>query len=164
MKAVSIARACVMGAIVVAGLAAGCGAGNGGGPASLPIDPFGNEPATPTGNEPTNGGNEAPPPTNTGSILQLCEQACAHIQSSCPSSGSGSSCPSDCATSSPPGCEQQFRAFVACIATTQLICTNGGLDPSTCNAQLTALSACDSGTAGTSSGSSGAAGSGGGSV
>ena len=149
MKAVSIARACVMGAIVVAGLAAGCGAGNGGGPASLPIDPFGNEP---------------PPPTNTGSILQLCEQACAHIQSSCPSSGSGSSCPSDCATSSPPGCEQQFRAFVACIATTQLICTNGGLDPSTCNAQLTALSACDSGTAGTSSGSSGAAGSGGGSV
>ena len=167
MKALSIARACVMGAILIAGLAAGCGAGNGGGPDSLPIDPFGTESTNHTGNESPGGSNESPPPMNTSSIEQLCAQACAHIQSSCPgASTNASSCPSDCASSVPPGCEQQFRAFVACIATAQLVCsTSGGIQLTGCEAETAAINACPGVTSGGSSaGGGGTAGASGGSV
>ncbi len=123
--------------------AGGCTSGDAGIPATPSFDPFGGEAVPPTGSEPTRGGNETPP--GGDSLLELCARACANIQSSCPgSSDSGPDCASDCAqsVSNFPSCAPQFQAFVACVATAPLSCTDGSITAPTCDATEQAISDC----------------------
>jgi hypothetical protein len=129
-----------------------CGGGNG--PASLPFNPFGTEPASVDNNEPTGSDNEQPPPTpSTGgggvSIDALCAQACTHIEAACPGR-SGPDCATDCADTNVTGCEAQYRAFVTCIATSNLTCSsNGDLNVAVCQTAINAVSNCLNSTQGT---------------
>lgn len=117
--------------------------GDGIGPATQPLDPFGTDPARITGSEPTGGGSE--------SLSELCARACANIQAGCPEEQEPA-CAAECVSSSPPGCEREFRAFVECIASTPLTC-----DPTNvCSQTFAAVNSCV-----VSMGSSGGTGSGG---
>jgi hypothetical protein len=133
----------------LAAAAASC-EGTGGGPARSPIGAFGTE-ATIGGTEPTGGELGG-----GGTLLALCERACANI-ASC-EAGGASDCPAACAGDLPAGCENEYRAFVQCLATAQ-ICVNGSLDPSACTAAILAVDACASNPTGGGSGAgTGAAG------
>ena len=129
--------------------ASGCTTGDGG-PATSPIDPFGTEPAS-NGGEPTGG--------NAETIAHLCAAACARIQTACPGAGGGTDCTSSCASSAPTGCETQFRAFVQCVASAQIVCSGSSFDAPQCTASLNAVETCLNGTGGTgTAGGTGAAG------
>jgi hypothetical protein len=114
MKPLFIVCALVAGTIATSG----CMTGDGG-TASVPFGPFGTEPVTRTGSEPS-GASE--------SLSELCVRACASIHAGCPSEYEAD-CPTECAAASPPGCEMQFRAFVQCIAMTPVTCDAGGVCP-----------------------------------
>jgi hypothetical protein len=131
--------------------ASGCTNGPGG-PATSPINPFGTEAAPTTGTEPAGGGGNS-----QESIAQLCAQVCARISGACGSNDS--SCASDCANDAPPGCEEEFRAFLQCIATAMLNCSGGFIAP-VCEGALIAADNCASSPpTGMSGGSAGASGS-----
>ena len=131
--------------------ASGCMSGDGG-TATSPINPFGIEPAPTTGSEPTGG--------NTDSIAQLCAAACARIQAACPGAASGAECAGDCASSAPAGCEAQFRAFVQCVASAQIVCSGSSFEAPQCAASLSAVEIClgSTGTPGGAAGGTGSAG------
>jgi len=112
--------------------ATGCTTGDGG-PAMGPIDPFGTEPAS-TGSEPTG--------DNSDTIAQLCAAACARIQSGCPGAAGGTNCAAECASSAPPGCETQFRAFLRCLAGSQIFCDGTSFDVPQCQSAIDAVSIC----------------------
>jgi hypothetical protein len=118
------------------------------GTARSPIDPFGTEPAS-GGGEPAGG--------NTNTIADLCVAACARIQAACPGAAGGTGCASDCASSPPAGCEAQFRAFVQCLASAQILCNGSSFDAPQCSTSLNAVETCFGSGAGTSGGT-GAAG------
>jgi hypothetical protein len=131
--------------------ATGCTTGDGG-PATSPIDPFGTEPAT-AGGEPTGG--------NTGTIAELCAAACIRIQAACPGAGGGSECALQCASSAPPTCENQFRAFVQCLAVSPIFCSGSSFDAPQCTPAINAVEIClnSTGAGGTgTAGGTGAAG------
>ena len=122
----------VCAAVACAVAAAGCTSGVLG-PAGSPIDPFGTEPGA-SGDEPTGG--------NSDTIADLCVAACARIQAACPGAAGGTGCASDCASSPPVGCETQFRAFVQCLASAQIVCSGSSFDAPQCTASLNAVEIC----------------------
>jgi hypothetical protein len=136
-------------ALVAAAAAASSCEGDGAGPATSPINPFGTEPSTASA-------VGVEPPTGGSSLAALCARACAHIEAVCPGTGSPN-CADDCVTSGPPGCDTQFRAFVQCVATAPLDCASMQIDTLACQTQLNAINSCLSGTSG-GTGSGGAAG------
>ena len=111
---------------------AACDAGTAG-PPTPPSDP------TKTGYEPPGGPSDVPPSVGS-SIEQLCAASCAQ------------------AVTSLPGCEAQFQAYLACVASVPLTCTNGSLDLSGCNGAEMAVNNCSGMGIGTSGGSGGSAG------
>lgn len=121
-------------------VAAGCDGG--GGPISPPFDPFGADPATTTGSEPTNDDDEGP--SAGGSIMQLCARACAHFASACGGSASGPDCEADCSRGSPAGCELEFRAAVACLGSAPLVCNGGSAEAPACDEVLRRFGTCSS--------------------
>ena len=112
--------------------ASGCASGDGG-TAMNPINPFGTEPAPTTGNEPSGGGGQA-------TIAELCVQVCARISSACGNGTDSGTCPSECANDAPPNCQNEFRAFLQCVATAMLSC-NGFIAP-TCEGAYIAVNNC----------------------
>jgi hypothetical protein len=129
-------------------LATSC-TGSGGGPSPAPpFAPFGTEPATVTGTEPTNGDNEAPAPSAAGgsSIAQLCSEACARIEAACTNANTGPNCTGDCSSSGPAGCEAQLKTFLQCINSQPLTCSGGSVEvPPGCQSAALAISDCAQG-------------------
>ena len=135
---------------------AACDAGTAG-PPTPPSDP------TKTGYEPPGGPSDVSPSVGA-SIEQLCTYDCMRFESICPGSAGGPECAASCAqaVTSLPGCEAQFQAYLACVASVPLTCTNGNLDLSGCNGAEMAVNNCSglgTGTSGGSGGSAGASGS-----
>ena len=131
---------------------AACDAGTAG-PPTPPSDP------TKTGYEPPGGPSDVPPSVGS-SIEQLCAYDCMRFESICPGSAGGSECAASCAqaVTSLPGCEAQFQAYLACVASVPLTCTNGSLNLSGCNGAEMAVNNCSGMGIGTSGGSGGSAG------
>ena len=128
--------------------AAACDPGTAG-PPTEPSDP------SKTGFEPTGGDGDITPGVG-GSIGQLCSFVCMRFASTCPTMASAT-CPSECAASvnGLPMCEAVFRSFLQCLATAPLSCTNGGIDPTTCQQESIDVSNCQSGISTGTAGASG---------
>jgi hypothetical protein len=126
-------------AIVGATAVAGCGKG-GGGTAKLPFDPLGTEP-------PGDGGLVPQPGRLAGTIEQLCAYDCTRLESICPGSGGGPDCAPQCvsAQTSFAGCEMEFQAYLACVATAPVTCDSGSLALNGCDNEIAALSSCPPG-------------------
>jgi len=144
----SLAGAIAACAVVVG--AAGCDGGAG--PASPPFDPIG-------GTEPTAGGGDSPGGAGA-SLPELCAQACANILAACPSLPSGTDCAAQCVTAAAdaPACASVFKSFVACLATTTLVCSNNTVQAPQCNSEMAAINSCSSQSTSGGTGSGGAAG------
>jgi hypothetical protein len=123
--------------VLAAPLGSGCSGT--GGPATSPINPFGSDPVVVSGSEPAGSGTDKPP---TATIEQLCTSACANIQAMCPGAEGGTDCAAQCATTDTMGCQTQFNAFVACLATATLDCTGGGVSATACQAEEQAIGTC----------------------
>ena len=123
-------------AIAGAPAVAGCGKGDGG-TARLPFDPFGTEP-------PGGGGLDPQPGRPGGTVDQLCAYDCTRLESICPGSGGGPDCASQCvaAQTSFPGCEAEFQAYLACVATAPATCDSGSLSLNGCDNEIAVLSSC----------------------
>ncbi|HEY7374614.1 MAG TPA: hypothetical protein VIF57_20795 [Polyangia bacterium] len=125
-------------AIAGAAAVAGCGKGSGG-TAKLPFDPLGTE-------RPGDGGLTPQPGRLSGTIEQLCAYDCTRLESICPGSGGGPDCAQQCvdAQSSFSGCETEFQAYLACVATAPITCdsVNGSLSLNGCDNEIAALSSC----------------------
>jgi hypothetical protein len=124
-------------------VACGCSSGAAG-PASPSFDPFGIDPASPTGAEPTISGTDMPPSQGRQqSIAVLCATDCARIEGMCPGT-EGPDCASSCSASAAmtPGCDAQIRAFLSCVAGATVICAAGGIQVPVCNGAITAVSTC----------------------
>jgi hypothetical protein len=135
----------------LAAVVAACDPGTAG-PPTEPSDP------TKTGYEPP-GGNADITPNAGGSIDQLCSYVCMRFANACQNLADPT-CASQCAASVTglPMCEAVFRSFLQCLATAPLNCSNGGLDPNTCQQQSIAVSNCQSGISTGTAGSSGGSG------
>jgi len=144
-----------------------CGAGTAGPPS--PSDPFGTDPAGNSGYEQPGGGGDMGPAPG-GSIEQICAYDCNRFEMICPGSEGGTDCAASCAqaASSIPGCEAQFRAYLACVGTAPATCNGGSLSISGCDAEISAINSCESGpptgSGGTGGGGTGSAGASGGSL
>lgn len=137
---------------------AACDAGPAG-PPTAPSNPVsGAEPSGGNGYEPPGGGSDQGPAG--GSIEQLCAYDCMRFESICPGSGGGPDCAVQCAQSATnfPGCAAQFQAYLGCLATATVGCTNGSIDIMGCDAAISALSNCAGVAGGSSSGGTGSAG------
>jgi hypothetical protein len=138
-------RSLLISASLVFASLAGC-SGGGGPPPNAPVNPFGTEPPTVTGAEPTATDNEAPSPAaSSASTEQLCAQACARVDAVCPAASGGASCASQCSTVATMGCETEFRAFVSCIATAPLSCQMDQLQAPACAAATQTFETCVNG-------------------
>lgn len=127
--------------------ASGCTSGDLG-TATSPIDPFGTEPGS-SGGESTGG--------NADTIAELCASACVHIQAACPDA-EGADCATDCASSAPPGCDTQFRAFVRCVSSAQIYCSGSSIEVPQCQSAVDAVTNCIASTGVPGSGTSGGTG------
>jgi len=116
-----------------------------------------------TGYEPPGGSSDITPGAG-GTIEQLCAYDCMRFESVCPGSGGGPDCAASCAqaVTSFPGCEAQFQAYLACLASAPVMCTNGSIDFSGCDGAVMAINNCSGMGVGTSGGSAGSAGASGG--
>src|SRR6185369_16493709 len=111
-----------------------CAAGPAG-PPTPPSDP------TMTGYEPPGGSTDVTPGAG-GTIQQLCAYDCMRFQTICPGgAGDGTNCVPSCAeaAASIPGCESQFRAYLACLASAPATCTNGTLELTGCDGAIIAI-------------------------
>lgn len=115
------------------------------GPPTAPSDP------TKNGYEPPGGSTDIGPGSGS-TIEQLCAYDCMRFETICPGSG-GANCASSCAQSvlSIPGCKAEFQAYLACVASAPVTCTNGSLDLSGCDGAMAAVNNCS----GTATGSGG---------
>ena len=122
---------------------AACAAGPAG-PPTAPSDPVGGaEPAGQTGYEAPGGTADMGPPGPGSTIAQLCAYDCMRFQAACPGGG-GTDCAASCVQSvmSFPGCQAQFRSYLACVTSAPVQCVNGSLKISGCEADSTAISNC----------------------
>jgi hypothetical protein len=134
----------------VAHVIVACGCSSGGGGLPTPSDPFGHDPASISGSEPTIGkpepgaGGADVVPGSGATIEALCARACVHIQASCPGSAGGSDCAADCAESGArfQTCMTEFRAFVVCIGTAPLTCSDTSVEAPTCDSAIQAVVLC----------------------
>jgi hypothetical protein len=149
--------------LLLVGAVAACDAGTGGQP-TPPSNPLGGTETTDkTGYEPP-GGSEVNP-GHGSTIAQLCAYDCMRFEGICPGSSGGTDCTSSCTSvvTMFPGCEAQFQAYFACVASASVTCTNGILEISGCEGAENAVNNCigvsgGTGTGGASGGGSGSAG------
>jgi hypothetical protein len=135
-------RLCVIAMLALGGAVVGCSGG--GGPATPPFDPFGNDPSN-ASLDPAGGSNEMPPSSGGGqTIAQLCSTDCARVAAACPTTAS-SNCVSSCDAEPQtyPACVPQVQAFLECYATATITCsTTSGTSASGCTAVEQALVSC----------------------
>jgi hypothetical protein len=127
--------------------AAACGSSTGDAGTAVPsFNPFGTDPPTVTGSEPTGGGGVDMPPGMNGGIPQLCAFDCARLETACPGS-TGSNCPASCAdvAARNMSCTPQFQAYLSCVATAPLVCATGAVEVPACDSASAAISVCING-------------------
>jgi hypothetical protein len=125
VKLATIIGAFAAGAIAV--LASGCADG-GGGPPARPLSPFGTDRVSVTGSEPTTGGNDVLPGQET-SLEALCSAACTRLERDCPAGTDAN-------------CQDQFRAFLACVTTAPISCRGLTVSILACDRAQAAVATC----------------------
>jgi len=140
MKFLVTGSLALWGAMLVSGCSGGAGP-------PTPFNPFGTDPSGSVP-EPAGSSGETPPPGGPGSqtIEQLCAAVCAHVEASCPSYLSGS-CDSQCnqAATQFPNCLGEFRLFLNCAATAQIVCSGQSVQAPSCGSAQSSLASCEGG-------------------
>jgi len=133
----------VRAAVACTVVACGCSSGGSGPAFPPPFNPFGVDKALPTGNEPTISGTDQPPAPSAQGIPELCAVDCARIMRACPGAVSPD-CTASCSTIPPDlaGCTAEIQAFLACISTAALGCSNGSLSVPACDGAQIAIINC----------------------